>query len=72
MKKQKALEKARIPVENIHSPMLLIAGEGDQLWPSSQYVKIMEANLQNTKWSKSNRYLYYENAGHFFYHFPIA
>lgn len=65
LKKQKALEKARIPVENIHSPMLLIAGEGDQLWPSSQYVKIMEANLQNTKWSKSNRYLYYENAGHF-------
>ncbi|MEL5938286.1 acyl-CoA thioester hydrolase/BAAT C-terminal domain-containing protein [Tetragenococcus halophilus] len=65
MKKQKALEKARIPVENIHSPMLLIAGEGDQLWPSSQYVKIMEANLQNTKLSKSNRYLYYENAGHF-------
>ncbi|MDN6840496.1 MAG: acyl-CoA thioesterase/BAAT N-terminal domain-containing protein [Tetragenococcus halophilus] len=65
LKNQEKLEKARIPVENIYPPVMFIAGEDDQLWPSSQYIKIMEDNLQNKKASQYNRYLYYENAGHF-------
>lgn len=61
LKIQEKTENARISVENIRIPIMFIAGRDDQLWPSSQYVNAIENSLQN----KHNRYLYYENAGHF-------
>jgi len=61
LKIQEKTENARISIENIRIPIMFIAGRDDQLWPSSQYVNAIENSLQN----KHNRYLYYENAGHF-------
>lgn len=56
---------ARIPVENIQAPVMLIAGGDDQLWPSSHCVKMMEDTLKNLKRPYQDQYLYYEEAGHF-------
>ncbi|MFA1819765.1 acyl-CoA thioester hydrolase/BAAT C-terminal domain-containing protein [Virgibacillus oceani] len=65
LKGQKGITEASIPVENINVPIMLITGKDDQLWPSDQFVKMMEIKLKDAKGSDYNRYLYYENAGHF-------
>ncbi len=65
LKNQEESEKSRIPVENIRIPVMFIAGEDDQLWPSSHYVKLMEKKLKSTETTQRNHYLYYKNAGHF-------
>ncbi|WP_164217152.1 acyl-CoA thioesterase/bile acid-CoA:amino acid N-acyltransferase family protein [Virgibacillus sp. YIM 98842] len=65
LKYRKGITEARIPVENIHVPVMFISGEDDQLWPSGRYVKMMEDKLKSTNATQRNRYLYYENAGHF-------
>lgn len=59
------IKEARIAVEKIKAPIMFISGEDDQLWPSASYVKMMEEKLKNSKGSHKNRYLYYQNAGHF-------
>jgi len=61
---EEGIKKARIAVEKINAPVMFIAGEDDQLWPSARYVKLMEEKLEGNG-SSQNRYLYYKGAGHF-------
>jgi dienelactone hydrolase len=49
---------ARIPVENITCPVLLISGGRDGLWPSSDFCEQMVPFL------KAGEHLYYPEAGH--------
>lgn len=47
-----AVARARIPVENIRGPLLLISGDDDGFWPSSDYCAEIEADLtaRGHKW----------------------
>ncbi|WP_368658130.1 acyl-CoA thioester hydrolase/BAAT C-terminal domain-containing protein [Metabacillus halosaccharovorans] len=65
LKNKEAIKEARIAVEKIKAPIMFISGEDDQLWPSNQYVKLMEETLKKSNTPHQNQYLYYENSGHF-------
>jgi dienelactone hydrolase len=65
LKDQEGKKEVRIPIENIDAPIMFISGKDDQLWPSDRFVKMMENKLKDVKGSNYNRYLYFDNAGHF-------
>ncbi|MDE5416343.1 acyl-CoA thioester hydrolase/BAAT C-terminal domain-containing protein [Alkalihalobacterium chitinilyticum] len=66
LENKEGLQEARIPTEAIKVPVMFISGGDDQLWPSKRYVNIMEEELKKSNnRSGRNRYLYYEDAGHF-------
>ncbi|WP_028972977.1 acyl-CoA thioester hydrolase/BAAT C-terminal domain-containing protein [Spirochaeta cellobiosiphila] len=54
------LEKARIKVEDIQAPTLIVSGSKDLTWPSSIMCKDMEGKNTLINWVN------YENAGHIF------
>ena len=53
-----------IPVERINGPILLISGEDDQLWPSSQMAGRIVARLQAKGFRHGVQNLVYPGAGH--------
>lgn len=63
MKDQRKIADARIRVENIHAPILTISGDDDQLWPSSQFVKMIKKQLSHHPYQ--HQHFSYEGAGHF-------
>ncbi|MFV8829558.1 acyl-CoA thioester hydrolase/BAAT C-terminal domain-containing protein [Alkalihalobacterium sp. APHAB7] len=66
LENEDGLQEARIPIEAIKIPVMFISGGDDQLWPSKRYVDIMKEEIKkSTNSSCRNRYLYYEDAGHF-------
>jgi dienelactone hydrolase len=58
------LEALEIPVENISCPLLLIAGQDDQIWPSAHYLTRIRSRFQREKAHKNVEYVTYEGAGH--------
>ena len=54
------LESARIKVENIIAPALLVSGGNDLTWPSSEMCKNMISNNNSLHW------INYKDAGHIF------
>ncbi len=58
-------EAARIKVENIKAPVLLLTGGDDQVWPAAHFAKLMKNKLPQLEWK------HYEQAGHFL-SFPYA
>ncbi|WP_416150711.1 acyl-CoA thioesterase/bile acid-CoA:amino acid N-acyltransferase family protein [Salipaludibacillus sp. HK11] len=59
------IRESRIPVEKISVPVMTIAGNDDQIWPSAYYAEMVEKKLSETNQSDQNVYLYYKEAGHF-------
>jgi dienelactone hydrolase len=53
-----------IPVENIHGPVLLIAGKDDQIWPSSLMATRLMKRLRSHGHPYADEHLSYDNAGH--------
>lgn len=63
--KDKALvERARIPVEKITGPVLLISGRDDRAWPSSLYSRMVVSSLHRAGHSELVRHLDFDDAGH--------
>jgi dienelactone hydrolase len=62
-----ALEAARTPVENTKGPILLIAGEDDQLWPSCVLAQVAWDKLVESQHAATfgDEYHCYPDAGHF-------
>jgi uncharacterized protein len=56
-----AIASARIPVENISAPLLLLSGEDDQIWPS--YAMALQVERAATQAASVEHYSY-EDAGH--------
>lgn len=54
--------RARIPVERIKGPVLLISGRDDRAWPSSLYSRMVTATLRGHK--HPVRHLDFDDAGH--------
>jgi dienelactone hydrolase len=61
------LEKARIKVENINCPVLLISGDKDSLGPTSEWSDAMMKRITEKKPQLKVRHLNYESAGHAFF-----
>lgn len=54
--------RARIPVERIAGPVLLISGRDDRAWPSSLYSRMVVASLRGHP--QTVRHLDFDDAGH--------
>lgn len=59
-----AVAKASIPVEKINGPVLLISGEDDKLWPSTQMEDMVMKRLKDAHHSFSDHHLTYRGVGH--------
>ncbi|MGH7940952.1 MAG: acyl-CoA thioester hydrolase/BAAT C-terminal domain-containing protein [Limisphaerales bacterium] len=60
-----AVEKASIPVEKINGPILLISGNDDQLWPSTEMSDMVMARLKRMKHPFPDCHLAYPGVGHY-------
>lgn len=59
------LEKAAsLPVEKTNARILMIAGTGDEAWPSDYSVKYMKEHLDNVGYEKEYKAVLYPNASH--------
>lgn len=61
-----AVEKAMIKVEQINGPILILTGQEDKMWPSSQMGDMIIKRLQDHKFHHWYKHVAYENAGHTF------
>jgi pimeloyl-ACP methyl ester carboxylesterase len=59
-----AVARAFIPLERISSPVLLISGADDALWPSTSFSELAVERLQEARHPYPMQHLRYENAGH--------
>lgn len=59
------VERARIPVERIRGPLLMISGDEDQLWPSTQFAGMIAARLASEGREGSVRDVRLAGVGHF-------
>lgn len=59
-----AVERAAIPVEKIHGPVLLISGQEDQMWPSSLFADMVVARLDAHHYPYPYHHLSYPGVGH--------
>jgi dienelactone hydrolase len=56
--------RARIPVEHIAGPVLLISGRDDRAWPSSLYSRMVVSTLRRHGHPHLVRHLDFDDAGH--------
>ena len=59
-----AVAKAATPVERIRGPVLLVAGDSDQLWPSGEMMEQLRARLAFADRPPGDILLVYPGAGH--------
>ncbi|UCJ16164.1 acyl-CoA thioesterase/BAAT N-terminal domain-containing protein [Pseudomonas sp. MM211] len=59
-----AVRKARIPVENIRGPVIMLTAGDDAAWPSSRYGRMVEASLEAAEHPWPVQRLDYPEAGH--------
>jgi len=59
------MKKAEIPIEKINGAVLMISGEDDQMWPSTQFANIAMDRLKAHNFEKPYIHLSYREAGHF-------
>ena len=64
MESAESLEHARIPVERIAAPVLMISGEADAMWPSTQLAEIAVDGLKKGDHPYPYEHVSYPNAGH--------
>lgn len=68
----KASPDTEIPVERIAGPILLISGQADTMWPSTEMSNRVEARLAAHGFAHSVEHLAYVDAGHAVFGPPVA
>jgi hypothetical protein len=58
-----------IKVENVKGPILLLSGEDDQTWPSSEMANVIEQRLKRKQYGYSVRNVTFPDAGHWLVQF---
>lgn len=58
------LARAEIPVERANGPVLMVSGDGDQLWPSSWLTSAAWDRLQRFHHPWPDQFLHYPGSGH--------
>lgn len=66
-----ASPEAEIPVERIAGPILLVSGEADTLWPSTEMANRVEARLRSHGFAHPVEHLAYPDAGHAVFGAPV-
>lgn len=61
------MKAARIKVEDIHCPILLISGEKDATWPSSRMCETIIESLKKDNQSHKANHLHFPDMGHAFF-----
>lgn len=64
LKDHELAAQARIPVEKIAGPVLLISGRDDRAWPSSLYSRMVASTLRRHGHRHLVRHLDFDDAGH--------
>lgn len=64
LKDEEAVERARIPVERIRGPVMLLSASDDGSWPSSLYSRMVADRLQAHGHPHPVQHLDFEGAGH--------
>jgi dienelactone hydrolase len=57
-------ERAEIPVERTNGPVLLISGDADQVWPSTQLSQVAMDRLGRYERHYGDEFRHYSDAGH--------
>ncbi|WP_428151865.1 acyl-CoA thioester hydrolase/BAAT C-terminal domain-containing protein [Brevundimonas sp.] len=66
-----ASPEAEIPVERIAGPILLVSGQADTLWPSTEMANRVEARLRAHGFTHTVEHLAYPDAGHAVFGAPV-
>ena len=66
LKNRAAVERAAIPVEKTCGPILLVSGDDDKVWPSSQMAGMVAERLKAHGFAYPFEHLRYKGAGHVF------
>lgn len=66
LRNKEFLEKARIPVERINGPVLMVTGGDDGCWPSSLFANMIKERLEKSGHPWPVTHLCREKAGHMF------
>ena len=66
-----ASPEAEIPVERIAGPILLVSGQADTLWPSTEMANRVQARLQAHGFTHPVEHLAYPDAGHAVFGAPV-
>jgi len=61
---KEAVARARIPVEKIQAPVLLLSATDDGSWPSSVYAKMVSDKLEAVAHPHAVQWHDYQDAGH--------
>jgi uncharacterized protein len=64
LEQKNAVDLAAIPVENINGPVLLLSGEDDTMWPSTQMAEMIINRLEKSNFPFWYQHIAYKNAGH--------
>jgi dienelactone hydrolase len=64
MRDSASVARARIAVERIAGPVMLVAGDDDQLWPSAEMAREVRARLAEVSTRRDDSMLVYPRAGH--------
>lgn len=59
-----AIERARIPVEDIKAPILLISGTDDHTWPAGEFCEAIVATLKKAGFPYEVKHVSHEGGGH--------
>ena len=62
--KPEQFERAEIPVERTNGPVLLISGDADQVWPSTQLSQVAMERLGRHERPFRDEFRHYPDAGH--------
>ncbi|MCS6625252.1 hypothetical protein N0B44_20280 [Roseibacterium beibuensis] len=63
---------SEIPVEAIAGPVMLVSGEADGLWPSTEMARRIEQRLRDRGFAHPVQHLSYPDAGHAVFGPPVA
>lgn len=74
LRNREAVERAAIPVEKIHGPILLISGGDDHLWPAAEMSEAIVARLRRNGGAYAAEHLHFARAGHMlrYPHLPVT
>jgi dienelactone hydrolase len=64
LRNAEAVARARIPVEQIGGPILLISGGDDHVWPAEEMAGAIVARLKENGFAPAVEHLHYPAAGH--------
>lgn len=73
-KDHEAFRRASLPVEKIDAPILLLAGNDDQVWPSGQMTELLYRARRTSRGHEGDQKLVYEKVGHIirFPYLPVS